>query len=1010
MNTGNGSKGNDGMDINPILKNRLDAIAYAIPKFWEQRIYTHFTNHGYEHSERVLNQKIAQLAQELPLERRLIEDEIFILSASAWLYEVGMQSPNLSPLLHFTYQPGVELTADQLLAIRAQKHKLSGQLIIDSIRTDYDGPPLSFGLPRSGDDYIRAIIEVCQWCSNEPLEHVPTTMPVKGIEVRLRLMVALLRLADQLYIDSSRVNIDQLKAFHLPPEEEARWWAYHYTQTLPIDRGKIRFYYSLPDAQKQYLGHIRALIEPQFEYAQNPTIRYLYDEYDIRLIVQQHPQVRLDLQEGFVKDIPPQIQNFLRNTITPIQPDKGNGKPSTSKHELTAERLPLLILDYENLVLQLGFDGSFPSLEELKQLIAELTSKARDEFNEPPSGWMIGHWDRPDMVQVREIFQQIFQYELKTLEDGRDNALWLQEELAQVLQRSNAPTQTLLVAPREEWNGVARPFWERRQSLTVWLYGPPTRSLFRMSIRNIKSLDELDLLPEVHRVSPETLEALQDLCLLKLEDELQKRKSETVKITAVAPLLNELRELDGHGEWWKLKVLSEGLIVSDVTPDEYVVRIDASREVVNQLHTARSTVIKAMQVLMNGQQMVLKEDLLRYLAPLPVFKGKLPTFKGKEAESFCLSLQRVGILQMVPRDNRSWRLNGNNPFVLAEGAEQSLPLFVLGIDHFLAREGYFQIHKHILVPRLTNYIAQDTTMALYELALEKGLIYNRVLQKKLRGSNEALVDVMLSYTHEEVRTILHHRNLLLLRLYKAPKSGLTADDLWLNVQKPHNGRRFTFTRETFQLWLNVWQRDGLLTRQSPTTGSVLYQLNIESPLAISLLGRLNILNLIRTMRIMGCTKQSKPAQEVVERLHKYDTRNLQLAQFTLHYAQKAKIVVGSKQVVEEKTVEYVMLNAKSDFLYLLDARNTAVCTSLRQLVESLSSRYPDGLVPEHKLLQEMQKESQFGLVDEEHRYWINQTIHQQKLLLEHSGDKSGRGRGQKSYSVNSVAQERKKNE
>src|SRR2546421_12637532 len=100
------------------LQNRLRMIIQTVPHFWEQRIYTHFTNHGPEHSERVLNQKIAQLAQGLPLETRLTEDEIFIISAAALLYEIGMQSPNLQPVLNFAYEPGVRLTTEQLLQIR----------------------------------------------------------------------------------------------------------------------------------------------------------------------------------------------------------------------------------------------------------------------------------------------------------------------------------------------------------------------------------------------------------------------------------------------------------------------------------------------------------------------------------------------------------------------------------------------------------------------------------------------------------------------------------------------------------------------------------------------------------------------------------------------------------------------------------------------------------------------------------------------------------------------------
>src|SRR2546423_669198 len=102
------------------LRNRLNLITAEIPYFWTQRLYRHFTNQGPEHSERILR-IIFQLAQELPTELRLIDDEIFILSAAAWLYETGMQSPNLQPTLSFAYNPGFPLNTSQLLQIREKK-------------------------------------------------------------------------------------------------------------------------------------------------------------------------------------------------------------------------------------------------------------------------------------------------------------------------------------------------------------------------------------------------------------------------------------------------------------------------------------------------------------------------------------------------------------------------------------------------------------------------------------------------------------------------------------------------------------------------------------------------------------------------------------------------------------------------------------------------------------------------------------------------------------------------
>ena len=134
---------------NAALRDRLNLIIQEIPHFWERSPYTHFTNHGPSHSERIHLQKLAQLAQELPDEQRLTDDEIFIVSAAAWLYEIGMQSTNLTPTLDFKYQPGMVLTFAQLQEIRDHKHQLAQRLIIDQARGEADNASLSLGLVRT---------------------------------------------------------------------------------------------------------------------------------------------------------------------------------------------------------------------------------------------------------------------------------------------------------------------------------------------------------------------------------------------------------------------------------------------------------------------------------------------------------------------------------------------------------------------------------------------------------------------------------------------------------------------------------------------------------------------------------------------------------------------------------------------------------------------------------------------------------------------------------------------
>lgn len=268
-------------------KSRLELIRLAVTRFWEHKRYFHFTNQGIHHSERV-HRILSELIGELPQDQRLGIEEVFILLAAAWLYEIGMQSPDLGAIPNIGANKEGP-THSQLNTIRASKHLLSQRLILGNFSDAYRGNRIALGLNTPMDQYTILIAEVCRWCSNEPLAEVPETGLVNGATVRIRLIVALLRLADQLYIDSPRINFDVLDAAELSMSEFARWWAYHYTSILPIQSGQINFQYLLPPSQKDYLSQIRNLIESEFEFDNNHTIQYLSEEYHLRLLPPRKP-------------------------------------------------------------------------------------------------------------------------------------------------------------------------------------------------------------------------------------------------------------------------------------------------------------------------------------------------------------------------------------------------------------------------------------------------------------------------------------------------------------------------------------------------------------------------------------------------------------------------------------------------------------------------------------------------------------------------------------------------
>ena len=321
--------------ISQRLQTRLDVIVGAVPKFWENcPHYLLFTRHGVSHSWRVY-QNLTQLIRGFPVSLRLSDDEMLIVSAATWLYDIGMQCPNPIAVLEFEAKLGTALTQDQLATIRNYKHKLTHQMILESISGRQ--PTLDFGLSRD-DDYTQLIAEVCRWISNEPLEKVPETLPAYGVPTRTSLLVALLRLADQLYIDRQRLDIAILRAWKLSPREKLRWWLYLYTKILPIDKGQIGFFYSLPVSLIEHTGKVRALLETEFDYIRNPIIRYLWDEYAISLSPNDQPR----LEDSPLQPNPPidaELVRILSHEVTSIEAFHDRGFPKRTVRQKTGFRI-----------------------------------------------------------------------------------------------------------------------------------------------------------------------------------------------------------------------------------------------------------------------------------------------------------------------------------------------------------------------------------------------------------------------------------------------------------------------------------------------------------------------------------------------------------------------------------------------------------------------------------------------------------------------------------------------
>ena len=950
------------------LHARLNLIIQNTPKFWEQMPHRHFTNHGPAHAERILNQKLAQLAQELPPERRLINEEVFIVSAAAWLYEIGMQSPILKPIVAFEYEPGETLTFAQLQQIRAKKHLLTERLIHDSVSANPDAASLQLGLMQPSDEYTHLIAMVCRGCSDETLEQTPEMLPVRGVPVRIRLLVALLRLADQLYIDGSRVNLDIIQRVDLPVEQLTKWWIYQYAQTLPIVNHQIPFHYFLPITQREYLGHIRTLIEDQFDHRKNHVVEFLWKQ-GLHLVPGDTPTFQFDQPARFLREMKHEVTLYLRDHIVPKQ-IYGD---ELAIPAMRAGDQSLLVLDYENFVLQLGREGYFFSREEISRLLITLLSETSTQSSGGVRGVAVGHWHRADLVDVGDLLTARL-YDLLNVEERENPSEKLKQELTHRLQSADAPSHVILVAPREDFAPTARGLSDNKNkwSISAWISHLSDADIYRVAVRNHKYVSNILQLPAVTKPGMDKLENGQIACILRLDDCMH-RHADGLVLDDISTLLEQVEAIDGQSDWWRLWLIHQGIIVPDGSSAHALFRLNDEHTAVVRMRNQRAEVIKILLAQPQTDVGVRQEHLTTKL------RQTFPLLNTEQAVNF---LERLKEEEIVRRDARPrspdqqpvWHLNPSHACVIALNAPSYLRHFILALDHVLIKEGHSHLPEHALSRRLASYLDGNVIEIVYDLALNQGWLRRRESDEQRRDGGGLVVYVNLPDRHAQVGATLRDRDILLNLLdYKSARSGMTRNILW---QKLRSIRSFTLAEAEFEQLLKLLERDAVLeiTHDSQAPQQTVIRLNLETLLTQRLLGRMHIWGLLRNLRLMGASSadRQKPCSELLERLSKFVTNHdRQRAGWTLDYACAIKLV----------TIEgdQLYLNSHS-FVRQLDQRERATCDAIAGLVKSMARPGHDGWVPRYAVLQKMDEDMQFGYARDEHDYWLDQTIFRAKLL------------------------------
>jgi len=243
-----------------------------VSRVLSNRLHTHFTDHSVFHSDRV-----AKLTQELaaPLRRKheLKEDEAFVLYAAAYLHDIGMQNENAGRTGMFgewirgAGQEWARVPREEKLdLIRQHHHRISADMVLASVNSG--SPPIGYSLTE--EDHPSKIAATCEAHGIDARceRYRELTEADKRPTIRLRLLSALLRLADILDEVHYRAFDEQLRTLDPSLESRMHWWRLYYTRDVDVerDRNRVTVWFGFPEAERdEYTEIVIPLQMPAIE-------------------------------------------------------------------------------------------------------------------------------------------------------------------------------------------------------------------------------------------------------------------------------------------------------------------------------------------------------------------------------------------------------------------------------------------------------------------------------------------------------------------------------------------------------------------------------------------------------------------------------------------------------------------------------------------------------------------------------------------------------------------------
>lgn len=367
---------------NPRHKLEVENACEIVKKIWtsEVRIVREYTDHGYEHSQRII-QKLYEIIQPNP--QILTETELYFLLLGAYLHDIGMQCDikkykEIKNLAVNTYSASFNLELQEGTAnsysveeqneIRRNHHLLTGAWIEYSQKNNTILSPFVNMIDPS---YLDDLIKICIYHSK--LQISDCTEKSKLTSIRTRLVAALLRFVDELDIDASRVHIETMAAFGYKTENAVFWYLHSRTKVTIKDSAVTVTVFLNQNDYNNYASCIDKIYIQNFK-LKNKILTDIISQNKINVFISECSEVAIDrFQQDLPQEVATTLKTMYKDQLRAESKDSIELLLSMSADENQEEILNMLLGKPDNLNFMQKYKNNFiTNAQNLKSLIDEL--------------------------------------------------------------------------------------------------------------------------------------------------------------------------------------------------------------------------------------------------------------------------------------------------------------------------------------------------------------------------------------------------------------------------------------------------------------------------------------------------------------------------------------------------------------------------------------------------------------------------------------------------------------